>query len=300
VPAKKPSLHVFDFDDTLFTTDNTVGILIPGRERIDLDSYEYGQLEKNHELPSKNITKDDVRNAKFMFDNFEEVKNPRPIKRNLAIFGNILLHSPDNLFILTARGSGSNKADIKNIIDIYFGPILPETGFDIGHIITRDEQSHYLGDTAEKKKQTIEDLRDFKGIEKVHFVDDAPKNVEKVQEIPGARARLVKHPREEENTQSENSFKGASKTMPRENVPHRVDEIADAIVEKMKKDKKNLSKEKMYDIAYGTAWKTYYKENPKAKKNREKKSEEILANLRMAEVLDSLSYYSWADLFQEI
>jgi hypothetical protein len=300
VPAKKPSLHIFDFDDTLFTTDNTVGILIPGRGRIELDSYDYGQLEKNHELPSKGISKEDVKNAQFFFDNFEEVKNPRPIRKNLAIFGNILLHSPDNLFILTARGSGSNKGDIKNIIDDYFGPILPETGFDIGHIITRDEQQHYLGDTAEKKKQAIEDLQDFKGIEKVHFVDDAPKNVEKVKEIPGARARLVKHPREEEFKNTENQFKGASKKMPRENVPQRVDEIADSIVERMKKDKKKISKEKMYDIAYGTAWKTYYKENSKAKKNREKKSEEILSNLRMAEVLDSLNYYDLADLFQEL
>jgi len=299
VPAKKPSLHIFDFDDTLFTTDNTVGILISGRGRIELDSYEYGQLEKNHELPSKGISKEDVKNAQFFFDNFEEVKNPRPIRKNLAIFGNILLHSPDNLFILTARGSGSNKGDIKNIIDDYFGPILPETGFDIGHIITRDEQQHYLGDTAEKKKQAIQDLQEFKGIEKVHFVDDAPKNVEKVKEIPGARARLVKHPREEELNKLENQFKGASKKMPRENVPHRVDEIADSIIEQMKKDKKKISKEKMYDIAYGTAWKTYYKENPKAKKNRNKKSEEILSNLRMAEVLDGLSYYGWADLFHE-
>ena len=297
MPAKKPSLHIFDFDDTLFTTDNTVGISIPGKGRIELDSYEYGQLEKNHELPSKGISKEDVKNAKFFFDNFEEVKNPRPIRKNLAIFGNILLHSPSNLFILTARGSGSNKGDIQNIIDDYFGPILPETGFDIGHIITRDEQQHYLGDTAEKKKQAIEDLQDFKGIEKVHFVDDAPKNVEKVKEIPGARARLVKHPREDGFKNTENQFKGASKKMPRENVPHRVDEIADSIVERMKKDKKKISKEKMYDIAYGTAWKTYYKENPKAKKNREKKSEEILSNLRMAEVLDSLNYYDLADLF---
>ena len=300
MPAKKPSLHIFDFDDTLFTTDNTVGILIPGRGRIELDSYDYGQLEKNHEVPSKGISKEDVKNAQFFFDNFEEVKNPRPIRKNLAIFGNILLHSPDNLFILTARGSGSNKGDIKNIIDDYFGPILPETGFDIGHIITRDEQQHYLGDTAEKKKQAIQDLQEFKGIEKVHFVDDAPKNVEKVKEIPGARARLVKHPREEEFKNTENQFKGASKKMPRENVPHRVDEIADSIVERMKKDKKKISKEKMYDIAYGTAWKTYYKENPKAKKNRKKKSEEILSNLRMAEVLDSLNYYDLADLFQEL
>lgn len=297
--SKDPSLHVFDFDDTLFTTDNTVGVLIPGRDRIELNSYEYGQLEKNHELPKRGISREDLKSAKILFDNFEHVKNPRPIRKNLLIFGNILLHSPQNLFIVTARGSGSNKADIKNIIDDYFGPILPETGFDIGHIVTRDEQMHYKGDTAEKKKQTIEDLQDFKGLNRVHFLDDAPKNVEKVREIPGARARLVKHPIEELESSEDNIFKGASKNMPRENVPHKVDEIADAIIKQMKKDKKNISEEKMYDIAYGTAWKTYYKQNPKDKAKREKKSDEMLDNVRIAEMLDSIAYYDLADFLLE-
>ncbi len=211
--SKDPSLHVFDFDDTLFTTDNTVGVLIPGRERIDLNSYEFGQLEKNHELPKRGISKEDLKSAKISFDNFEHVKNPRPISKNLLIFGNILLHSPQNLFIVTARGSGSNKGDIKNIIDNYFSPILPETGFDIGHIVTRDEQMHYKGDTADKKKQTIEDLQEFKGLNRVHFLDDAPKNVEKVGEIPGARARLVKHPYEEKENQEDNILKESSKIL---------------------------------------------------------------------------------------
>jgi hypothetical protein len=299
VASKNPSLHVFDFDDTLFITENTVGVEIPGRDRIELNSYEYGQLEKNHTLPQYGITKEDLKSAKFFFDNFEHIKNPKPIKKNLLIFGNILLHSPENLFILTARGSGSNKADIKEIIDNYFGPILPETGFDIGHIVTRDEQKHYEGDTAEKKKSTIEDLMEFKGLDKVHFLDDAPKNVEKVKEIPGARVRLVKHPYEEQNDSSENNLKEASKKMPRENVPHKVDEIADAIIMQMKKDKKKISEEKMYDIAYGTAWKTYYKEHPEAKSKRKKKSEETLDNLRIAEILDSINYYALADYILE-
>lgn len=85
--------------------------------------------------------------------------------------------------------------------------------------------------------------------------------------------------------------------MPRKNVPHRVDEIADAILERMKKSKKKLSKEKMYDIAYGTAWKTYYKENPKAKNSREKKSEEIIENTKFAQIFDALELYDIADFF---
>ncbi len=280
---KQSSLHVFDFDDTLFETENSVILEIPGREPIKLNSQEYAQLEKYHELPQKNISQQDYQNAFLNFEDFLTIKNPKPITKNLRIFGNILLHSPENLFILTARGGGTNKSDIKNIIDEYFAPILPETGFDIGRIITRNEQQHLKGDTAEKKKNTLIELQDYTGLNQIHFMDDSASNIEKAKEIPGVRARLV----------TKEDTKIAGKTMPRENVPHRVDEIADSILERMKKSKKKISEEKMYDIAYGTAWKTYYKENPKAKKER--KSAEDIEDIKVADFLDSLSLYKLAD-----
>ncbi len=281
---KQSSLHVFDFDDTLFETDNSVILEIPGRAPIKLNSHEFAQLEKYQQLPSKNITPEDYKNAFLNFEDFQSIKNPRPITKNLRIFGNILLHSPDNLFILTARGGGTNKADIKNLIDEYFAPILPETGFDIGRIITKTEQQHIKGDTAEKKKNTLIELKDYTGLEQVHFMDDSASNIEKAKEVPGVRARLV----------TKQDQKTAENNMPRENVPHRVDEIADAILERMKKSKKKMSEEKMYDIAYGTAWKTYYKENPKAKKDKKEASEEI-DDIKIANFLDSLNLYKLAD-----
>jgi hypothetical protein len=86
--------------------------------------------------------------------------------------------------------------------------------------------------------------------------------------------------------------------VPRENVPHRVDEIADAILEKLKKStKKKLSKEKMYDLAYGTAWKAYYRENPSSKKKKEKKSNNTIENLKIAQFLDGLQLFDLADSF---
>lgn len=89
--------------------------------------------------------------------------------------------------------------------------------------------------------------------------------------------------------------------MPRKNVPHRVDEIADSILKNMKKSKKKMSEEKMYDIAYGTAWKTYYKENPGAKKRREKKSDDqSLDNLKIAQMLDDINLFSLADKFERL
>jgi hypothetical protein len=89
--------------------------------------------------------------------------------------------------------------------------------------------------------------------------------------------------------------------MPRKNVPHRVDEIADSILKTMKKSKKKMSEKKMYDIAYGTAWKTYYKENPGAKKKRhEKKSSEVLNELRIAQALDDNSMHHIADVYDDI
>lgn len=91
--------------------------------------------------------------------------------------------------------------------------------------------------------------------------------------------------------------------MPRKNVPHKVDEIADAIVENMKKSKKKISEEKMNDIAYGTAWKQYYKENPGAKEKRKdkkkKKASDLINNLRIAQLFDEIGLPSFADLYDK-
>jgi hypothetical protein len=83
--------------------------------------------------------------------------------------------------------------------------------------------------------------------------------------------------------------------MPRKNVPHRVDEIADSIMKSMKDNKSKLSEKRKYDIAYGTAWKQYYKENPDAKKERKKKSSNILGDLKIAQELDDCGFFFIAD-----
>jgi len=88
--------------------------------------------------------------------------------------------------------------------------------------------------------------------------------------------------------------------MPRKNVPHRVDEIADSILERLKKDKK-MSEDKMYSIAYGTAWKQYRKENPKSNKGKKsKKTSGALLQIRLASLFDSIGEYRLADLFSKI
>jgi hypothetical protein len=53
---------------------------------------------------------------------------------------------------------------------------------------------------------------------------------------------------------------------------------------------KNMSKEKMYDIAYGTAWKEYYKENPDVKKRSS-----VVKSLVTAQQLDDVQLYGMAD-----
>jgi len=299
---KDPHLHVFDFDDTLFTTDNIVTINIPGSPPIDLNSREFALLEKNKKLPTRSITEGMMDNAEINFDNFDSVLNPEPIKKNLYIFRNILKYSDSNnledsnLYIVTARGGEKNRIDIKKTIDSSCKDLLPNTGFPLSHIITKDLQKG-IGSTAEKKKNTVEELMNQKNIKKVHFLDDAPKNVELMKELPG-RSRLVQMP--EENTQ-QNSKNILGAKMPRKNVPHRVDEIADSILKSMKKGKKKMSEEKMYDIAYGTAWKTYYEENPGAEEKRKKKSDDqSLDNLKIAQMLDDINLFSLADKFEKI
>lgn len=282
---KKPSLHVFDFDDTLFTTDNRVTIHVSGKGIYHLTSEEYAQLEKHGFLPRYHISPGDDFYATF--ENFEKVSNPRPIHRNLRIFQNILKYSPANLYILTARGGEENRLAIKQAVDEYFLDMLPAGGFPLNHIITREHQASHPGaNTAHKKRHTIENLMKTKNIDRVHFLDDAPANVESVKQIPGSRARLVKP--EENPAQNSKEILGA--TMPRKNVPHEVDEIADAIMARMRKDKKNMSEDRMYDIAYGTAWSQYKKKHPEYKKKSSATSV-----LKLAQYLDDLGYYDLAD-----
>lgn len=282
---KKPSLHVFDFDDTLFTTDNTVTIHVEGKGVYHLNSEEYAHLEKHGFLPQYHISPEDDYYATF--ENFTKVLNPKPIHKNLRIFQNILKYSPSNLYILTARGGEENRLAIKQAIDSYFSDVLPVGGFPLGHIITREYQTSHPGaNTAHKKKHTIENLMKDKNLDRVHFLDDAQANVESVQQIPGSRARLVKP----EGFAAPKSKEITGAAMPRKNVPHEVDEIADAIMARMRKDKKNLSEDRMYDIAYGTAWTQYKKKHPEHKK----KSSSV-SNLKLAQYLDELGYYDLAD-----
>jgi hypothetical protein len=53
----------------------------------------------------------------------------------------------------------------------------------------------------------------------------------------------------------------------------------------------------MYDLAYGTAWKAYYRENPSSKKKKEKKSNNTIENLKIAQFLDGLQLFDLADNF---
>lgn len=191
---KKSHLHVFDFDDTLFFTDNTVKIVTEFNSEIHLNSREYALFEMHKELPEKGITKELAKQIILNYDNFEKVVNPRPVQRNLHIFRNILKHSNIsseslNLYIVTARSGHKNRLDIKNAVDKFCQDLLPDGGFPITHIITKDLQ--VLGNsTAEKKRMKVEELMKEKNLDRVHFLDDSIKNIEEMSKIPG-RFRLV-------------------------------------------------------------------------------------------------------------
>lgn len=74
--------------------------------------------------------------------------------------------------------------------------------------------------------------------------------------------------------------------MPRKNVPHKVDEIADAILNSIKN--KKIPKKKKYDIAYGTAWKEY-------KKQKNTQSDIIFNYIKLANKLDDLGFFKISD-----
>lgn len=278
------SLYIFDFDDTLFKTQNTITVRNPETHEVEghLSSQSLAEMEKELEESGQKL------NKVLTFEDFHEVKQPTPIKPTQKIFKNIVdkIYHPDipsssSVYILTARES-------INIPSIH--QALADMGYPAIPILTSDM---FPGSsTAEKKKNAIRGLLNSGNYDFIEFFDDSISNINLVgslqKEFPNVKIRL--RPIVYGKTVT-------SSIMPRKNVPHRVDEIADSIMESMKKRKSKLSKERQYDIAYGTAWKQYYKENPKSK---HKKKSDVLVNLKLAQILDDHQLYNFADLFDSI
>ena len=72
-------------------------------------------------------------------------------------------------------------------------------------------------------------------------------------------------------------------------VPKEVSEKVRAIIKEMKKEKE-IPADKMYEIAYGTAWKEFYSG---------KNANSVLENLKIAQFFDNEGLFLIADKFDK-
>jgi len=108
------TLYIFDFDDTLATTDNlvTVTSLDPESGDQNVESMDSHAFEKYRERPDEK-RKDDV----ITYENFDEVLNPVEIQEVLALIRDASQSEDATTVIITARSGERNKKDISDFLE---------------------------------------------------------------------------------------------------------------------------------------------------------------------------------------
>lgn len=146
--------YITDFDDTLVHTDARVLVVDKDGKRRELSPADYASYEKQS-------------GDKFDYSEFEQLKNPRPIKKYVDLLKKVIdQKKADKVIVLTARGHTKPIAKF-----------LQSQGITSGITIAA------LGDSdpMEKAKYIEKHIRD--GYNRIAFVDDAPKNVKAVKTL---------------------------------------------------------------------------------------------------------------------
>ena len=164
--AKEKSLFVTDFDDTLVHTDSRIAVVDKDGKKNILSPAEYAEYEKK---PGDT----------FDYSEFEQLTNPRPIKRFVDLLKKILKEKKaDKVVVLTARGHTKPIAKF-----------LKSQGIESGIVVAA------LGDSdpIEKAKYIEKHIKD--GYKRIVFIDDAPKNVKAVDTLKDKYSdiKLVTH-----------------------------------------------------------------------------------------------------------
>ena len=146
--------YITDFDDTLVHTDARVAVIDKDGKRRTISPAEYASYEKQD-------------GDTFDFSEFEQLKNPRPIKKYVDLLKKVIdQKKADKIVVLTARGHTKPIAKF-----------LQSQG------ITSSVAIAALGnsDPMEKARYIEKHIKD--GYTRIAFVDDAPKNVKAVKSL---------------------------------------------------------------------------------------------------------------------
>ena len=153
--------YITDFDDTLVHTDARVIRIDKDGHRTELSPAEYASYEKQD-------------GDTFDFSEFEQLKNPRPIKPYLGLLKKVIdQKKADKVIVLTARGHTRPIAQF-----------LRDNGITSGVTIAALGNS----DPMAKARYIEKHIKD--GYDRIAFVDDAPKNIKAAQTLDRKSTRL--------------------------------------------------------------------------------------------------------------
>jgi len=145
-------LSIFDFDDTLVTSDSWVYVKRPDGTEMQLDAAEFAVY-----TPKKGET--------FDFRDFDrKLRNPKLIKRNVDLLRKQLSKGGRKVTILTARRLGAPINHFFKTIGIR-PYIIP------------------LGDADPQKKADYIEAEIKKGYSPIYFMDDSKKNIDAVNKL---------------------------------------------------------------------------------------------------------------------
>jgi hypothetical protein len=148
------TLFVSDFDDTLAQTDARIIITKASGEVVEMDPADYAIYTPEP-------------GDKFDFSEFEQLKNPKPIRRFVKLLQNATKNKRvDKVAILTARGHTRPVAQFLKMMGITSGVSIAAIGSS-----DPDKKARYI-------EKHIQD-----GYTRIAFIDDSPKNVQSVEKL---------------------------------------------------------------------------------------------------------------------
>lgn len=165
--------YITDFDDTLVHTDARVVVIDKDGNRKEISPAEYAAYEKQS-------------GDKFDYSDFEQLKNPRPIKKYVDLLKKVIdQKKADKVIVLTARGHTKPIAKFLQTQGITSGITVAALGDS---------------DPMEKARYIEKHIKD--GYTRIAFIDDAPKNVEAVKSLTDKypEAKLVVQQVKEKDT----------------------------------------------------------------------------------------------------
>lgn len=160
---KKSKLRVFDFDDTLVYSTGAVSVTHQNGEKSTMDSATFAYYK-------------DSEGEQIDFTDFNNVTNPRVIKKNFEAFKKCVEDPDTETVILTARPKGSSSSVQK---------FLSHMGINNINVVALQSSN------PKDKAKWIDNRIDEGGYKDVEFTDDSKRNAEAVATISKPNVKLT-------------------------------------------------------------------------------------------------------------